>query len=885
MPLLKMTHRLKFIFSILVFAVFGQTVQAQQQDVEAKVFRDRDSITIFIPKVDGTVSLADVQMQFPEGIGGRRGLTLATGIPAFAGVTFENVPTPICLRLVRDSAQPLAPLDCLQGLIFTQGLVDADVFWVDQAGNELTIFLHKDGQDLLTCPAGNNQCPFRLTISVQVNNGPHLTPPADGFANLGIENLRQGHYPDAISAFTNYINLLPNDPSGYLLRALTRVFEKSYQAAVQDFDQALALDSTNYYAYIGRGKINLIEGSPQASVDDFSRAIQILPDSAEGYYLRGRAYRELREFDLAIQDFQAAGDRGMSTAAILTEIGRTQLDRNDPESALNTCTEALTINPNQRLAYQCRSRAHRLLGNDEQALADANSAIEVVLVPTPASITPGTITPTPTAPVIPATISVPSAISLFTAAISIDVGQDVATLFCDRGEAHLSKDEINPAITDFEQARALDNEAACAYTGLANAYSLLGAVEQVRTNAGAATALEPSDPTIFNNVGVAYMNIQFYQDARSHFTRATELDPAEALYFINRGTANLNLGDNQQAANDYRRAIDLGDTSADTFFNLGVALLKLNDLINAEINFTRAIEIDPSQHPYFANRGIVYFNLGDFQRAILDFGTAIGLGSDEAGLYYNRGLAHMNLRQYQEAIPDFDVIIAHEPDNARAYGQRATAYFNLGNYPQAITDYDRAISLAVDDFFYYANRGLAYLNLENYEEAVADFNKAIDLGINDTSVFYNLGLAYMNLENYQQAIASFNEALAREPNNPNYVMVIGDAQLGLDNFQQAIQEYDRAESLGSRDAGLYNNRGVAKLNLGQLAGAALDFRQAITLDPSVAFYHYNYADALIRQNRGDCNALQSLRDYVQLAGPGADPQAQTLIAQLEQDCS
>lgn len=77
-------------------------------------------------------------------------------------------------------------------------------------------------------------------------------------------------------------------------------------AAVKDFDEALAVDPKNTSALGNRADAHRILGNSEQSLRDIEQSLQINPKNGAGYYARATYWRSLGEIDLAIADFSKA---------------------------------------------------------------------------------------------------------------------------------------------------------------------------------------------------------------------------------------------------------------------------------------------------------------------------------------------------------------------------------------------------------------------------------------------------------------------------------------------------------------------------------------------------------------------------------------------------
>ena len=89
-------------------------------------------------------------------------------------------------------------------------------------------------------------------------------------------------------------------------------------------------------------------------------------------------------------------------------------------------------------------------------------------------------------------------------------------------------------------------------------------------------------------------------------------------------------------------------------------------------------------------------------------------------------------------------------------------------------------------------------------------------------------------EDFAGAIAAYSKAIELNPNLAAAYNNRGVAKRNLGQYEAAIADYDEALRLDSTYVAAYNNRGIAKMNLDQYEAAIADFDAALRLDSTCA---------------------------------------------------
>lgn len=143
--------------------------------------------------------------------------------------------------------------------------------------------------------------------------------------------------------------------------------EGKYLSVIDYTKTVLAIDPFNYDARLLSGKANYqIENYPEAE-KEFTTILRST-NMFEPYYLRGKTYFELEQFELAIRDFNSALKLSPENKDVLFNIAYTSELLENFQESINAYKEILKID-------SMDSKVYVNLGNVMGSLDDHNSAI------------------------------------------------------------------------------------------------------------------------------------------------------------------------------------------------------------------------------------------------------------------------------------------------------------------------------------------------------------------------------------------------------------------------------------------------------------------------------------------------------------------------------
>jgi tetratricopeptide (TPR) repeat protein/S1-C subfamily serine protease len=463
------------------------------------------------------------------------------------------------------------------------------------------------------------------------------------------------------AAIDEYTLIIEQQPEAYAYnnRGNVRFDLGQKEAAIADYDRAIAIDYKYAVAYYNRGNVKSDLGQKAAAIADFDRAIAIAPKSADAYINRGSARFALGQKATAVADFDRAIAIAPKYAKAYNNRGNVKSNLGQTAVAIADFDLAIAIDPQFAQAYYNRGIARFALGQKATAIIDFDRAI--VIAP------------------------------------------KYANAYINRGIARFALGQKVGAIADFDRAIAIDPQLANAYNNRGNVKSNLGQKEVAIADFDRAIALDPQLANAYYNRGIAKSDLGQKAAAIADFNRAITIDSKYANAYINRGIARFSLGQKEVAIADFDRAIAIDPQFTQAYYNRGIARFALGQKVAAITDFDRVIAIDPKDANAYNNRGMARFALGQKAAAITDFDRAIAIDPKDARAYNNRGMARFALGQKAAAIADFDRAIAIDPKYAKAYANRGDTRSNLGQKVEAIRDMRAAAELfrqqgRIDDY-------------------------------------------------------------------------------------------------------------------------------------------------------------------------------------------
>jgi tetratricopeptide (TPR) repeat protein len=128
---------------------------------------------------------------------------------------------------------------------------------------------------------------FVLSVCFFLNSIPSFSEEdLSELVNKGIKFHKKHNYQAAINEYTKAIAIDPSSSELYFNRGLSYSYSDQYELAVKDFNRAIELEPTNDAAIFNRGIAEFELGQYKEALKDFDKTIELVPGDAKAYFNR-----------------------------------------------------------------------------------------------------------------------------------------------------------------------------------------------------------------------------------------------------------------------------------------------------------------------------------------------------------------------------------------------------------------------------------------------------------------------------------------------------------------------------------------------------------------------------------------------------------------------
>ncbi len=332
---------------------------------------------------------------------------------------------------------------------------------------------------------------------------------AEAWADQGLIYFCLGNPKKALEYIHKALELDPSLAFAHHNLGIHYKYMGDYKKSLEELDLAIAIDPTRVSSWGAKSETLLKMGRYTGCVTNATKAISLDPETRDSYETRGYCNLLLDNYALALDDYNILVARGEATAIVWGNLGIAQNQTGLFQSAVESQSKSLALDPSNHNSYINRGMAYKNLGEYQKALNDYNKALEF---------------------------------------------GDIPEAYHGRADVYLELGQFDEAIADHKMAIALYPGEGRYYRHLACAYLKAGKYQDAIDTANAYHQLEPTidRQRVYETQARAYYALGDYQQGLIYINKAIDLRSYSSGFYY-RGIINEAAGKKEAAILDLEK--------------------------------------------------------------------------------------------------------------------------------------------------------------------------------------------------------------------------------------------------------------------------------------------------------------------------------------------
>lgn len=249
------------------------------------------------------------------------------------------------------------------------------------------------------------------------------------------------------------------------------------------------------------------------------------------------------------------------------------------------------------------------------------------------------------------------------------------------------------------------------------------------------------------------------------------------------------------------------------------------DYVTAEREYLAVLAVRPDFAEVHMNLGLVYQLQNDISKAMAEFRRAVQLKPTLAGASFFLGVDYCRSGEGARAIPYLRAAARQDPQQPDIWSWLATAQEMSGNFLAEVATLREGLER------HPRNVDMLYLFGNTYERlGREEASRLQKLAPGSVRAEQLLAESYATSNAWSMAVMRFQNALAVSPETPGLHVEMGEVLLRAGRIKHALTEFDEELRLDPGSVRAIVRRGEAKLILGDMEGALLDWTRAVDTD-------------------------------------------------------
>lgn len=273
-------------------------------------------------------------------------------------------------------------------------------------------------------------------------------------------------------------------------------------------------------------------------------------------------------------------------------------------------------------------------------------------------------------------------------------------VYMQRGLFHMSRKQYEAAASDFKNDLKYVNPklrfGVQIFTG--DCYAKLGKNGEAEKSYREAVKDNPKNPLCWDMLGHFYnFTMKQHDKAKECYDKALALAPKSDMILREAGVNEMGAKRMDRAVTYFTRAIEANPTHRLSYMLRGGCYSKLGLYDKAIQDYTKASGLEPENYRPYESLGYNYSLKKDYDKAIPWYEKAIALNPKSGEAYNNLGYTWFLKGNKDKALEYLNKAIEVSPAYAESYRSRAEAYESMGEFDKALADMDHFVTLSPKD--------------------------------------------------------------------------------------------------------------------------------------------------------------------------------------------
>jgi tetratricopeptide (TPR) repeat protein len=638
--------------------------------------------------------------------------------------------------------------------------------------------------------------------------------------------------PDTMKQAKTYLDKLrdkqPNNAETHEAWANYDAAQSNVPAAIQEMQQAIAVNPNRAESYLLLGLFELRSNQPDLAEAHFKKATEVDPKAMNAQLALGGFYQSRSRMPEAEQQFKHAIDvdpKDPAPRAALVRLLMQEGKKDETESVLRQTKKDLSSNPE---GYRMLGDYYFATGDIDKATAEYSSLysdhskdpqvkknyIQLLILKN----------------------RLDEAGKLNNEIIKSNPHDVDALVY--KAQMQLRQNNAAGAIESLQSALHNDPDNAAAHYQLGLAFAQQNNENQAESEWREAVRIRP-DMTDAQRALAALALRRGDLDALLRTAQQIiTSQPASPDGFLLKGLADLAHQKYSDAQQDAEQAAQRAPQNPAPYVQLGNIQLTQKHFPDAEKFYQQALDKDPSSSEGLSGLMNTYFAEKQFDKAIAAAKAQIAKSPSNSNFYDLLGTAFFNgKKDLPSAEAALQKAIALDKNNVDALEKLGKVEFQEGAADKALALYQQSIKDNPREVTFYILSGELYEARKDWDHAKGMYQQALTISPNHPLASNNL--AFVILEqggNVDVAMGLAQTARRGMPDSPNAADTLGWAYYHKGIYQSAISQFQEALRLEEKrgqpdDADVHYHLGLAYEKANQNALARQQLEKAVKLRP------------------------------------------------------